>query len=84
MRCYSDAEVLAITEERVTSVRWKPSVHANESASASPIPEFRDEHSRALHSEMPEMLQFIADLEFETKFAELLHSIAFRWPAFRW
>ncbi|HET6401099.1 MAG TPA: hypothetical protein VFH95_06835 [Candidatus Kapabacteria bacterium] len=76
MRCYSDIEVRAITEERV------PSVPSKESVSISQVPEYlTDEHFLTVHSEMPEMIQFIADLEFETKFAALLHSVALRWPA---
>jgi len=83
MRCYSDIEVRAITEQRVPSVRLEPSVHLKESGAASPIrPYTLDELSLTAHSEMPEMIQFIADLEFESKFAALLHSITLRCPSF--
>ncbi|MFI5201348.1 MAG: hypothetical protein ACHQNE_03065 [Candidatus Kapaibacterium sp.] len=77
MRCYSDIEVRTIATEHA------PSVPAKETVSMSHIPEYlTDEHFLAVHSAMPETIQFIADLEFETKFAALLHSIELRWPAF--
>jgi hypothetical protein len=85
MRCYTDIETRAIAEQQVLSVRLEPSIHSKVSASVSPISDRgMDEFSFSTHVEMPETIQFIADLEFGTKFAALLHSIAGRCPAFCW
>ncbi len=74
MRCYSDIEVRAITEEHA------PPVPMNETVPMSHIAEcLMHDRFLAVHSETPETIQFIADLEFETRFEALLHSIALRW-----
>lgn len=84
MRCYTDIEVRAITEHRVLYGRLEASLHSKESVIVLPVHDAMNELFPALHTAMPEMVQFIADLEFETNFTALLHSIALRYPALCW
>ncbi|GEM_PF-2824493 len=69
MRSYSDIEVRTIAAEYVhlPHLSSEPSLKRTEPA---------------VHSEVPETIQFILDLEFESKFAALMRSIALRWPIF--
>jgi len=50
-------------------------------AEAQPLLIMEWEEFSSLAEEPEDALQFIADLEFETKFSMLLRSISLRWPA---
>ena len=55
-------------------------IEAQTIAQAQPILIANREESSWIAEEQLDVLQFIADLEFETKFSMLLRSIFLRWP----